>query len=113
MRRKGLIGALLYDSARYARSNGRNLLQPGNISPRSIMISVVGMTNYNRPRRVSPEEILNSGSGRAFGDVPFIPVKLLVKRKFPGNNGRNGCVNGGISFGIFEGSYDLMSRFLT
>lgn len=49
-----------------------------------------------------PKEILNSGNERSFSDVPLIPVKLLVKRKFPGNNGRNGCVSGGISLNILK-----------
>lgn len=95
-----------YSTILRARHNGQNSLQSGNISLRSIMISVVGMTNYNRlcARARSLEEILNSGNGRSFGDVPLIPVKLLVKRKFPGNNGRNGCVDGGISLNILEKS---------
>lgn len=64
-------------------------------------------------RARSPEEILNSGNGRSFGDVPLIPVKLLVKRKFPRNNGCNGCVSGGISLNILKSNGENLVAFLS
>lgn len=78
------------------------------------MISVVGMTNYNRP----PPRVLLKRSWILETDGR-LAMSHLFQWNYSWNEsflGNNGCVNGGISFGIswsLTGTYDLMSRFLS